>query len=109
MTPSQIQKKPFALHNMKSLKICTLGAVLTFMVSAACQAAVQKAAFLQGSKIEGGLDYLVSASPVSIAWNERSSIDPSVFDHSVDSQHQLTVLEDGDYIVAATMPVISGS
>ena len=34
-------------------------------------------------------------------------IDPSVFDHSVDSQHQLTVLEDGDYIVAATMPVIS--
>jgi len=107
MTPFQTQKKPFALYNMKSLKICTLGAVLTFMVSAACQAAVQKAAFLQGSKIEGGLDYLVSASPVSIAWNERSSIDPSVFDHSVDSQHQLTVLEDGDYIVAATMPVIS--
>ena len=92
---------------MKSLKICTFGAVLAFMVSTACQAAVQKAAFLQGSKIEGGLDFLVSASPVSIAWNERSSIDPSVFDHSVDSQHQLTVLEDGDYIVAATMPVIS--
>ena len=96
------------LHcHMKSLKLCTFGAVLTFMVGAACQAAVQKAAFLQGSKIEGGLNFLVSASPVSIAWNERSSIDPSVFDHSVDSQHQLTVLEDGDYIVAATMPVIS--
>ena len=92
---------------MKSLKLCTLGAVLAFMVSAACHAAVQKAAFLQGSKIEGGVDFLVSATPVSIAWNERSSIDPSVFDHNVNSMHQLTVLEDGDYVVAATMPVIS--
>ncbi len=92
---------------MKSLKLCTLVAALTLMVSAACHAAVQKAAFLQGSKLEGGGDFLTSGVPVSIAWNERSSIDPSVFDHNVNSMHQVTVLEDGDYIVAATMPVIS--
>lgn len=92
---------------MKSLKLCTFGAVLAFMVSAACHAGVQKAAFLQGSKLEGGGDFLISGTPTSIAWNERSSIDPAVFEHSVNSMHLLTVLEDGDYTIAVTMPVIS--
>jgi hypothetical protein len=92
---------------MKSLKLCTIGAALALMVTAVCQAAVEKAAFLQGSQVEGGGAYLDSATPTSIAWNERSSIDPSVFEHSINSIHQLKVLEDGDYIVAATMPVVA--
>ena len=92
---------------MKSLKLCTIGAALALMVTAVCQAAVEKAAFLQGSQLEGGGVYLDSATPTSIAWNERSSIDPSVFEHDINSIHRLTVLEDGDYIVAATMPVVA--
>jgi len=92
---------------MKSLKLCTIGAALALMVTAVCQAAVEKAAFLQGSQVESGGTYLDSATPTSIAWNERSSIDPSVFEHSINAIHQLKVLEDGDYIVAATMPVIA--
>jgi len=92
---------------MKSLKLCTLGAVFAVLVTTVCHSAVKNAAFLQGSKLEDGSDFLLTATPIGIAWNERSSIDPSLFDHDVNSLHQLTVLDDGDYIVAATMPVIS--
>jgi hypothetical protein len=92
---------------MRYVKILTLVVAIAAAFNFESHAAVEKAAFLQGSELEGGVPFLTSAAPISIAWNERSSIDPRVFEHDVRTPHQLKVLEDGDYIALATMPVIS--
>ncbi|HCB99485.1 MAG TPA: hypothetical protein DEP78_14550 [Verrucomicrobiales bacterium] len=92
----------------KHLFLRTLVAVaLTLFATVDSQAGVSKAAFLQGSQVEGGGEFLSSSAPISIAFNERSSIDPSAFDHDINNLHQLKVTEAGDYLIVATMPVIA--
>ena len=39
-----------------------------------------------------------------VAWNEYSSVDPTAFSHDLLSG-DLTVLKDGDYLVAVTVPL----
>ena len=39
-----------------------------------------------------------------VAWNEYSSVDPGAFSHDL-SSGDLTVLKDGDYLVAVTVPL----
>ena len=70
-------------------------------------AAVAKVALLQGSQLENGARELTSSGFRSILWAEKSSIDPTVFDHSLDNATELTVKMDGDYLVAVTVPLIS--
>lgn len=70
-------------------------------------AAVANVASLQGSLLEDGSAELVSATPMSILWTEKSSIDPTAFDHSLEDATKLVVQKDGDYLVAATVPLIS--
>lgn len=72
-------------------------------------ATVQNAAWLQGDLLEDGSSVLVSDVPASIQWNLRSSIDPYVFEHDSSNPTQLVVKQDGDYLIAATLPVIGGS
>ncbi len=92
----------------KHLFLHTLVAVaLTLFATVDSQAGVSKAAFLQGSQVEGGGEFLSSPAPISIAFNERSSIDPSAFDHDINNLHQLKITEAGDYLVLATLPVIA--
>ena len=92
----------------KHLFLHTLAAVaLTLFATVDSQAGVSKAAFLQGSQVEGGGEFLSSPAPISIAFNERSSIDPSAFDHDINNLHQLKITEAGDYLVLATLPVIA--
>ncbi|MEK9950435.1 MAG: hypothetical protein VW579_14825, partial [Verrucomicrobiales bacterium] len=92
----------------KHLFLHTLVAVaLTLFATVDSQAGVSKAAFLQGSQVAGNADYLTSATPISVSFNEYSSIDPSVYEHDSNQATELKILEDGDYLVAATMPIIS--
>ena len=93
-------KKFFSVHTLAIAALVMFAAVHS-------QAGVSKAAFLQGSQVEGNADYLISAAPISVLFNEYSSIDPSVYQHDTNQANQLTVLEDGDYLVAATMPILS--
>ncbi|RME95556.1 MAG: hypothetical protein D6766_03010 [Verrucomicrobia bacterium] len=72
-------------------------------------ATVREAAWLQGNLLEDGSAVLVSDIPASIQWNLRSSIDPDVFEHDFNNPTQLIVKQDGDYLVAATLPVQSTS
>lgn len=70
-------------------------------------AAVANVAVLQGSLLEDGSTELVSATPMSILWTEKSSIDPTIFEHSLTDATRLVVKQDGDYLVAVTVPFIS--
>ena len=70
-------------------------------------AAVANVAALQGSSLEDGSTQLTSATPQSIQWNEKTSIDPTVFEHSLTDAAKVIVKQDGDYLVAATAPFIS--
>ncbi len=90
---------------MNAIKKCTLLVcigLLTFAQSS--RAVVKNAAQLQGNLLEDGSANLNSATPRSILWNLASSIDPTAFEHSFESGHQLTVLNDGDYLVLVTAP-----
>lgn len=69
--------------------------------------AVANVALLQGSQLENGARELTSSGFRSILWAEKSSIDPTVFDHSFDNATKLTVKKDGDYLVSVTVPLIS--
>ncbi|MBI4660349.1 MAG: hypothetical protein HY735_16050 [Verrucomicrobia bacterium] len=84
-------------------------ALLVFNVATATQAraAVANAAWLQGSLLEDGSRELNSATPKAIQWMQKSSIDPRLFDHSLNDPTKLIVKQDGDFLVAATLPVIS--
>ena len=70
-------------------------------------AAVANVASLQGSSLEDGSLELTSATPMAIQWTEKSSVDPTAFEHSLSDASKLIVKKDGDYIVAATAPFIS--
>ena len=92
---------------MKTLNICFVALVAGVVATNSLRAAVQDAAFLQGSTLADGSAYLNSATPKAIAWTEKSSIDPGTFEHSFVEPAKLMVKQDGDYLVAATMPIIS--
>ena len=92
---------------MKTLNICFVALVAGVVATNSLRAAVQDAAFLQGSTLADGSAYLNSATPKAIAWTEKSSIDPGAFEHSFVEPAKLMVKQDGDYLVAATMPIIS--
>ncbi len=92
---------------MKTLNICFVALVAGLAAANSLRAAVQDAAFLQGSTLADGSAYLNSATPKAIAWTEKSSIDPGTFEHSFVEPAKLMVKQDGDYLVAATMPIIS--
>lgn len=92
---------------MKTLNICFVALAAGVVATNSLRAAVQDAAFLQGSTLADGSAYLNSATPKAIAWTEKSSIDPGAFEHSFVEPAKLMVKQDGDYLVAATMPVIS--
>ena len=92
---------------MKTLNICFVVLAAGVVAANSLRAAVQDAAFLQGSTLADGSVHLNSATPKAIAWTEKSSIDPGAFEHSFADPAKLTVKQDGDYLVAATMPVIS--
>lgn len=73
------------------------------------QAAVENVAWLQGNRLDTGSPDLISATPTAVRWNVRSSIDPGVFEHSFESITQLVIRQDGDYLVAATLPVFGNA
>ncbi len=92
---------------MKTLKFCLVTLAAAILGANSLQAVVKDTAFLQGSSLADGSTELTSANPIAISWTERSSLDPGTFDHSFANASQLIVKKDGDYLVAATMPVIS--
>jgi len=68
-------------------------------------AAVRNVAWLQGTTLKNGSPVLNSIEPMAINWSAHSSIDPSVYAHQLVNASRLTVLQDGDYLVAATLPM----
>jgi len=49
----------------------------------------------------GGSNDWNPAAPAGINWSSQKIIDPAVFDHSTSANnHQITVLEDGDYLLS---------
>lgn len=85
------------------------GALLAGLCAGTLHATVQNAAWLQGNRLEDGSNILDTATPRSVRWNVRSTIDPDVFDHSFENVTQLIVRQDGDYLASATLPVVGGS
>jgi len=92
---------------MKTLKLCLVTLAAAILGANSLQAVVKDTAFLQGSKLADGSTALASLTPIAIAWTESSSIDPTTFDHSFTDAGKLIIKKDGDYLVAATMPVIN--
>ena len=72
------------------------------MASTSAFAAVKNGASLKGNEYTKGGN-LVKGGGV-IAWNSFSSVDPTAFSHDLSSE-TLTVLKDGDYLVAVTVPI----
>ena len=72
------------------------------MASASAFAAVKNGASLKGNVYTKGGNNAVGGGVV--AWNEYSSVDPTSFSHDL-SSGDLTVLKDGDYLVAVTVPL----
>ncbi len=92
---------------MKTLTTSLVVLAVGVLAGHSLHAAVKDAAFLQGSTLADGSTVLDSATPKAIRWTERSSIDPNTFAHSFTDPAKLIVKKDGDYLVAATMPLIS--
>ncbi|MBT5705432.1 MAG: hypothetical protein HOI66_03850, partial [Verrucomicrobia bacterium] len=92
---------------MKTLKLCLVTLASAILGASSLQAVVKDTAFLQGSNLADGSTELTTTTPTAIAWTESSSIDPNTFDHSFADPGKLVVKKAGDYLVAATMPVIS--
>ena len=88
-------------------KLCLFAVAAGLFMAPSLHAVVKDAAFLQGSSLANGDTQLTSATPTAISWTERSSIDPGTYDHSFATPGQLVVKKAGDYLVAATMPVIA--
>ena len=80
-------------------------AAILFGVVGSTSAAVSNAAWLQGTSLDGGSTDLRGTNPKLISWSAHSSIDPTAFKHSLADATQLTVTKDGDYFVAATLPI----
>jgi hypothetical protein len=69
------------------------------------QGAVKNVAWLQGNQLSDGSSDLDVSTATALTWNQKSVIDPKVYDHLFTNGHILTVLKDGDYFVAATLPI----
>ncbi|HJO09718.1 MAG TPA: hypothetical protein QGH16_07690, partial [Verrucomicrobiota bacterium] len=74
------------------------------MASTSAFAAVKNGASLKGNEYSKGGNNAKGGGVV--AWNEYSSVDPTAFSHDLSSE-SLTVLKDGDYLVAVTAPFYS--
>mgnify|MGYP002821356833 CR=1 FL=1 len=77
-------------------------ATAILMASTSAFAAVKNGASLKGNEYTKGGN-LVKGGGV-IAWNSFSSVDPTAFSHDLSSE-TLTVLKDGDYLIAVTVPI----
>ncbi len=82
-----------------------MSAVAALGLPALAQAAVSNTAWLQGTSLDGGSTDLRGTNPKLISWSAHSSIDPTAFKHSLADATRLTVTKDGDYFVAATLPI----
>jgi len=72
------------------------------MASTSAFAAVKNGASLKGNEYTKGGNNAKGSGV--IAWNSYSSVDPTAFSHDL-SSGDLTVLKDGDYLVAVTVPL----
>ena len=86
---------------MNSRKLIAVTTAI-LMASASAFAAVKNGASLKGNVYTKGGNNAVGGGVV--AWNEYSSVDPTSFSHDL-SSGDLTVLKDGDYLVAVTVPL----
>jgi len=77
-------------------------ATAILMASTSAFAAVKNGASLKGNEYTKGGNNAKGGGV--IAWNSYSSVDPTVFSHDL-SSGDLTVLKDGDYLVAFTVPL----
>ena len=77
-------------------------ATAILMASSSAFAAVKNGASLKGNEYTKGGSSVIGGGV--IAWNEYSSVDPTAFTHDLSSS-DLTVLKDGDYLVAVTVPL----
>ena len=76
------------------------------MGSTSAFAAVKNGASLKGNEYTKGGNNAKGGGV--IAWNSYSSVDPTAFNHDLTSG-DLTVLKDGDYLVAFTVPLATVS
>ena len=83
----------------------TMIAVGGLVILTSAQAAVKNVAWLQGTSLNNGSSVLNSTEPMGIKWAAYSSIDPSIYDHSLANPTKLVVRKDGDYLVGATLPM----
>jgi len=72
------------------------------MASTSAFAAVKNGASLKSTEYAKGGNNAKGGGV--IAWNEYSSVDPTAFSHDL-SSGDLTVVKDGDYLVAVTVPL----
>ncbi len=72
------------------------------MASTSAFAAGKNGASLKGNEYTKGGNNVKGGGV--IAWNSFSSVDPTAFSHYLSSE-TLTVLKDGDYLVAVTVPI----
>ena len=77
-------------------------ATAILMASTSAFAAVKNGASLKGTDYTKGGNNAKGGGV--IAWNSYSSLDPTAFSHDLSSS-DLTVLKDGDYLVAFTVPL----
>ena len=84
-----------------STKLIAVAAAI-LMASASAFAAVKNGASLKGTEYTKGGNNAKGGGV--IAWNSYSSVDPTAFSHNL-SSGDLTVLKDGDYLVAFTVPL----
>ena len=84
-----------------STKLIAVAAAI-LMASASAFAAVKNGASLKGTDYTKGGNNAKGGGV--IAWNSFSSVDPTAFSHNL-SSGDLTVLKDGDYLVAFTVPL----
>ena len=82
-----------------------VSAAILFGIADSTSATVSNAAWLQGTSLDGGSTDLRGTNPKLISWSDKSSIDPTVFKHSLADATKLTVTKDGDYFVATTLPI----
>jgi hypothetical protein len=87
--------------NTTSRKLIAVATAI-LMASASAFAAVKNGASLKGNEYTKGGNNAKGGGVV--AWNEYSSVDPTAFSHDL-SSGDLTVVKDGDYLVAVTVPL----
>ena len=86
---------------MNSTRLMAVATAI-LMASTSAFAAVKNGASLKGNEYTRGGNNAKGGGV--IAWNSFSSVDPTAFSHDL-SSGDLTVLKDGDYLVAVTVPL----